>query len=73
MNKDPAPSYLVALDGIGDGDGRLADEPHITIHTTMISEVELVLLLARRVVLIVAVVGLHGDETLIASFHTFFR
>jgi hypothetical protein len=36
----------------------------------MIGEVELVLLLARRIVLVVAVVGLHGDEALVASLHT---
>ena len=36
----------------------------------MISKVELVLLLARGIVLIVAIVGLHGDETFVTRFHS---
>ena len=73
MNKDTTACYLVAFDGIGDGDGRLADKPHITIHTTVIGKVELVLLFAWGVVNVVAIISLYGNKTLVASFYALFR
>ena len=73
MDEDPAACHLVALDGIGDGDGRLADEPDITVHAAMIGEVELVLRLAGGIVLVVAVVGLHGNETSVTRLHALSR
>ena len=64
--------YLVALNGIGDGNSGFSDEPYVTIHTAVIGEIELVLLLAGGIVLVIAVVGLHGNEALVACLHTFF-
>ena len=72
MDEHTTAGYLVALDGIGNGNGGFSDEPYITIHTAVIGEIELVLLLAGGIVLVIAVVGLHGNEALVACLHTFF-
>ena len=73
MQEDAATSYLIALDGISDGHLRLTNQPHVTIHTAVIGEVQLGLFLARRIVGIVAIVGLDGNETSVAGLHTFGR
>ena len=62
VHEDATTSHLVFLDGIGNGHLILGDEPHVAIHAAVIGEVERHLLLARRVVLVVAVVGFDGDD-----------
>ena len=64
MYKDAATRYLVLLDGIGDGDLVLGNEPHVTVDAAMVGEVERHLLLAGRVGLVIAVVGLDSDDKL---------
>ena len=64
---------FAVLNGIGDMDGRLADEPHITIHSAMIGKVELSLFLAWRKTLVIAVVGFDGYETLVTRLDTLGR
>ena len=66
MHEDATTSHLVLLDSIGDSHLVLGDEPHVTIDATVIGEVECHLLLAWRVVLIVAVVCADGDDKIIA-------
>ena len=62
VDKDTTSRHAVLLNGIGNGDFVLGNEPHVTIDTPMISEVECHLLLARRVRLVVAIVGTDGDD-----------
>ena len=62
MNKDAAAGHLVFLHSIGDGHLILGDEPDVTINAAMICEVERHLLLARRIGLVIAVVGFDGDD-----------
>ena len=71
MQEHAATSHPTTFNGIGNSYGRLADEPHVAVHTAMIGEIELRLLLAGRIVGIVAIVSLHGNETLVARLHTF--
>ena len=68
VQEDASASRLLAFDGIGDMDGRLADEPHIAIHTAMIGKIQLCLLLAGGIALIVAVISLHGNQAFVACF-----
>ena len=60
----------VLLQRVGDMHLRASYEPHVTIHTAMICEVQLTLLLSRRIALVVAVVGLHGNETAVTGLNT---
>ena len=69
MEEYTSASRYTALYGIGNMQGRLADEPYISVHSSVISEVELSLLLAGREVLIIAVVCLYGDYTTVACLH----
>ena len=62
MYKDAAAGHLVFLNGIGNSHLVFGDEPDVTINAAMICEVERHLLLARRIGLVVAVVGFDGDD-----------
>ena len=63
VEEDATPCHLMALDGIGDMNGGGANEPHIAVHSSMVGEVELCLFLSWRVVLVITVVSLHGNQT----------
>ena len=73
MHEDAAPCHLIGFYRIGDTDKRFADEPHVTVHTTMIGKVERTLLLSRRIRLIIAVICLDGNQTVVTSLHALFR
>ena len=66
VHENAATSHLVFLEGIGDGNLVLGNEPHVTIDAAMIGEVERHLLFAGRVGLVVAVVGADGDDEIVA-------
>ena len=72
VQENTTASHVITLHGISDMERRFADEPHVTIHASMVGEVELGLFLARRVVDIVAVVGLDGNQTLVTSLDSQF-
>ena len=65
VDKDAATSNLVFLKGICNGYLIFGYKPHVAIDTTMIGEVELRLLLARRIGLVVAIIGLDGNDKII--------
>ena len=73
VKKHAAASHLVALYGVGDTEVRAANEPHVAVHAGMVGEVELRLLLARRVALVVGVVGADCHHALLASLHAQLR
>ena len=62
VDEDAAASHLILLNGIGDGHLLLGDEPYVTVDATVVGEVERHLLLAGRIVLVIAVVGFDGDD-----------
>ena len=64
--EDATASHLILFNSIGDGNFRLGNEPYIAVDTPMIGEVERHLLLAGRVGLVVTVVGLDGDDDIVA-------
>ncbi len=72
MQKHSAAGNLSALHGIGNGNLALAYEPHVAVHSAVIAEVESRLFLAWRIVLVVAVVGLHCNDVLLAGLHSQF-
>ena len=72
MKENAAACHLVGLERVGYGQGRLAYEPHVAVHTAMIAEVESRLLLSRRISLVVAVVGLHRHYALVARLYALF-
>ena len=73
MQEDAATSHLIHIVGVSDGHRTLADKPYVAVHATMVGKVEGCLFLARRVGVIVAVVGHDGNQTVIASFHARLR
>ena len=66
--EDAAASHLAGLKGVGDGHLLLGDEPHVAIDAAVVGKVERHLCLAGRKGLVVAVVGLHGDDQFVAGF-----
>ena len=66
MHKNATASHLVLFYGIGDGHLVFSYQPHVTVDTAMIGEVEGHLFLAWRVGLVIAVVGFDGDDAVIA-------
>ena len=67
MDEDASACDLIFLDGIGDGNLAFGDEPHVAIDAPMIGEIERHLFLAWRVGLVIAVVGLYGDDKIVAN------
>ena len=66
MHKDAAASHLVLLNSISDGYLVFGDEPDVAVDATVVGEVECHLFLAWGVSLVVAVVGLDGDNYIVA-------
>ena len=73
VQEDATTGHLVHFVGIGDGHGTLANEPYVAIHTAVVGEVEGGLFLARRIGLVVAVVGHDGNQTVVAGFNARLR
>ena len=66
MQENASACYFVCLDSIGYGNGRLAYEPNVAVHSPMIAEVKRGLFLSGRIRLVVAVVGLYGYQAFVA-------
>ena len=67
MHENASACHLVFFDSIRNGHFVFSNEPHLAIDATMIGEVERHLLLARRIGLVVAVVGFDGDDKIVAN------
>ena len=66
MYEETATGHFRFFNGIGNGHLVLGNEPHVAVDASVVGEVERHLLLARGVGLVVAVIGLDGDDQVIA-------
>ena len=66
MYEETASCHFVLFKGIGDGYLILGNEPYVAVDTAVVGKVQRHLFLARRVGLVVAVVGFDGNDNIIA-------
>ena len=72
MQEHASAGHLAGFVGVGYRHGRLAYEPHVAVHAAVVAEVEGGLLLARRICLVVAVVGFDGYQAFFARLYAEF-